>query len=86
MELAEALQLMALKTMEGSKPAEPFIGEVMGISPLVINVNNKLPVNRNRLVLAKGLDLEVGDRVLCIRALGGQKYYVICEVEKDGTA
>lgn len=85
MELSEALQLTILNAMEGSKLTEPFVGEITSVDPLSVKVSNKLTLSRNCLVLAKGLYLEVGDEVLCIRASGGQKFYVICEVEKDDT-
>ncbi len=85
MELHEALQLTTLKAMEGSKPTEPFVGEITSVSPLRVKVSDKLTVGRNSLIMAKGLDLEVGDKVLCIRAPGGQKYYAICEVERNDT-
>lgn len=86
MELHEALQLTTLKAMEESKPTEPFVGEIAALSPLRIKVNDKLAIGRKSLIMAKGLDLELGDKVLCIRAPGGQKFYVICEVEKNDTA
>lgn len=85
MELHEALQLTTLKAMEGSKPTEPFVGKITSVSPLYVKVNNKITVGRKSLIMAKGLDLEVGDKVLCIRAPGGQKFYVICEVERNDT-
>lgn len=85
MELSEVLQLTALNAMKGSKPTEPFVGEITSVNPLSIKVSDKLTLSRSYLILAKGLYLEEGDSVLCIRASGGQKYYVICEVEKNGT-
>ncbi|MGN1318830.1 MAG: DUF2577 family protein [Lachnospirales bacterium] len=80
--LAEILKMSILQTLEASKPVELIEAEVIDCNPLTIKISDKLNLSKSNLVLAKGLELEKGDKVLTIRARGGQKYYVICEVEK----
>lgn len=84
MELTEALALLTKNTIDATKPCAPFEAIVSSIEPLTIS-RDTLIIPRANIILAKGLSLKIGDRVLCIRATGGQKYYVICEVENNDT-
>lgn len=78
--LAELLMLAATNTINASKLTEPVVGTVTGENPLTINLDSKAVLSGGSLILMKGLDLETGDKVLLIRASGGQKFYVIGEV------
>lgn len=82
LELGDAIKLAAMNAFDASKPAEPVIGTVSTANPLMINLDSKVPLSKKSLILMKGLDLETGDKVLLIRASGGQKFYVIGEVEQ----
>lgn len=81
-DFATLIKVAAMQTMEASKPVAVIEGEVIENNPLTIKVSEKLQLKKPNIVLSKGLDLEKGDKVLTLRASGGQKYYVICEVEK----
>lgn len=79
-ELTELIKMAAMNTVNASKPTEPIVGIVTGDNPLTINIDSKIPLSGDKLILMKGLNLETGDKVLLIRASGGQKFYVIGEV------
>lgn len=83
MDIAEALQIAISRVIAASKLTEPEIAEVVNEKeePLRIKIGEKLEVNKNSLILSKGLSLKKGDKVICIRKSGGQKYFVLCEIE-----
>lgn len=80
-ELNEVIQIIANNTIAAGKPAEPLIGTVQETNPLSIKISDKLLLPRGNITLIKGTNLEKGDRVLLIRASGGQQFFVIGEVE-----
>lgn len=80
-ELSEVIQQIANRTMIAGKPTEPVIGTVENLNPLSIRLSDKILLTGDNIVLLKGLNLEKNDRVLTIMASGGQKYYVIGEIE-----
>lgn len=79
-ELAELMKMAAMNTVKASKLTEPIVGTVTNENPLTISLDSKVILSGGSLILMKGLDLETDDKVLIIRASGGQKYYVIGEV------
>lgn len=81
-DLAVLIKMAAMQAMEASKPVALIEGEVVEENPLTIKFGEKLQLKKPNVVISKGLDLEKGDKVLSIRASGGQRYYVLCEVEK----
>lgn len=78
--LPELLKATAMNTIEASKLTEPIVGTVTGENPLTISIGSKMALSGSKLILMKGLGLEKGDKVLIIRASGGQKFYVMGEV------
>lgn len=82
MELSELIKMAAMQSYEASKPITLIEGEIAEVDPITIKFGEKLRLKKPNIVLAKGLDLEVGDKVLALRAEGGQRYYIICEVEE----
>lgn len=81
-DLIAVIQGLSAATNEAGKPTVVMEGEVTETDPLMITLSEKLILRRSNIVFAKGLSLEIGDKVLMIRSQGGQKYYVICEVER----
>lgn len=79
-DLVDALRMSAARTIDASMLTEPIVGVVTKEEPLTISIDTKISLSGGKLILMKGLDLEVNDKVLLIRASGGQKYYVIGEV------
>ena len=79
-ELTELIKMAAMNTINASKLTEPVVGTVTDENPLTISLDSKAVLSGGSLILMKGLDLETGDKVLLIRASGGQKFYVIGEV------
>ncbi len=68
-------------TLEASEPCKPCEGTIIATSPLTVKVTDKISVSAgSNLVILKGLDLEIGDKVLLIKAPKGQKYYLIGEI------
>lgn len=81
----EVIQQITANTLNAAKLSNVYVGTVTEDDPLEITISDSLTLPRGNLVLSKGLNLEEDDRVIMIRAEGGQKYYVICEVESDDT-
>ena len=79
-DLVDALRMSAARTIDASMLTEPIVGVVTKEEPLAISIDTNISLSGGKLILMKGLDLEVNDKVLLIRASGGQKYYVIGEV------
>lgn len=79
-DLVDALRMSAARTISASMLTEPIVGVVTKEEPLAISIDTKISLSGGKLILMKGLELEVNDKVLLIRASGGQKYYVIGEV------
>ncbi len=85
MDISEAVRAMAIQAIDGSKPVGIDIAEVINEEeePLKIRLGDKLEVNRGSIVLSRGLVLKKGDKVMCIRKSGGQKFFVLCEIEPE---
>lgn len=81
-DLYTIVQEAVSRIINASKLTEPTVGNVVSTNPLSVKITDKITLPRGNLILVKGLNLEVGDSVLIIRAAGGQKYYVIGEVEQ----
>lgn len=82
-DLYTLIQEAVSRIINASKLTEPTVGTVVSTSPLNVKITDKITLPKGNLILVKGLNLEVGDSVLIIRAAGGQKYYVIGEVGHD---
>lgn len=81
-DLYTIIQGAVSRFITASKLTEPTVGTVVSTNPLNVKITDKITLPKGNLILVKGLNLEVGDSVLIIRAAGGQKYYVIGEVEQ----
>lgn len=92
-EFTKLIKKAAQDAFEASKPVNVFFGNVTSVSPLNINVEQKMTLGENQLVLARSVTnyitningtnmavynaLNVGDSVILIRQQGGQKFIVI---------
>lgn len=98
-ELLKAMKRAAIDAMESTKPVNICFGEVINTSPLQIDIEQKMVLNKAQLILSRAVTdyttaievqnegeqrvitmnnaLQIGDNVMLIRQLGGQKYFVI---------
>lgn len=79
--LGEMIRSISNQTYEASKPSIRMFGTVIGVDPLKVQVNEKLVLENNLLILTQTVKnyidwgvLEVGDSVVLTRQNGGQKY------------
>lgn len=79
--LGETIRSISSQTYEASKPSTRIFGTVISVDPLKVQVNEKLVLENNLLILTQTIKnyidwgiLEVGDSVVMTRQPGGQKY------------
>ena len=53
--LVEALKRAAIEAVNATKPVNVYFGEVVGVSPLRINVEQKMTLGEKQLVLSRGV-------------------------------
>ena len=77
----------ALEAVRASKPCSVTYGTVTATEPLEIAVDQKLTLRASQLLLTYAvrgeLALQRGEKVLLLRADGGQQYIVLDRVEVD---
>ena len=76
-DLGELIKELALKAVEAEKPVEVVTGIITSKKPLIVNLEQKLRLSQDFIMVLKGANFEVGDRVALIRCGGGQKYLLI---------
>lgn len=77
----EILKNYIYNALEASKLCEPCEGTITAINPVTVKVTDKINLSvGNNLAILKGLDLDIDDKVLLIKAPKGQKYYLIGEL------
>lgn len=79
-EFVKVIKKTSVEAVEATKPVNVFFGRVVSVSPLEINVEQKLILGRLQLIVAERLitePLKKNDEVILIRQQGGQKYVVI---------
>lgn len=79
------IKRIAKDTIENDKPTRLMYGKVTSVSPLKVNIEQRMEIDRRFLViverLTKGDDkLRVGDKVALLREQGGQKFLIIDRV------
>lgn len=74
----ETIKKAALEAVEASKPCAVVFGTVASITPLKINVEQKLFLSDLQLIKTAAVSgaLQIGDKVLLLRVQGGQKYVI----------
>lgn len=79
-DLVETIKRIAMDALRASDPVEITYGEVVGLSPLTVQCGDKLRLKGNALLLGKtaaAYIYETGDRLILLRAQGGQRYFVL---------
>lgn len=77
-DLLVAVKKSALEAIEAAKPVNVVYGKVTSVSPLIINIEQKLNLSEAQLVLTRSAsELVTGDSVILLRVQGGQKYVVL---------
>lgn len=69
----------AMDAVRASKPCDTQTGRVISLSPLQVNVGQKLPLSAEFLEVTTTAAerMKTGSRVLLLRQSGGQKYTVV---------
>lgn len=78
-DLYSTIKKIALAAVEASKPAAVIVGTVTQSSPMVVTIEQRLPLEEDFLIIPKRLKgtLNVGDGLLMIREQGGQRYAIL---------
>lgn len=81
--MSEAIRILAVQAVESTKPTMRLFGTVTNISPLRIQVNEKLTLSEKQLAITQTVRnyirwgfLAVGDKVVMTRQAGGQTFIV----------
>lgn len=81
--LANAIRMLSKQTADASKPMTRVFGVVTKLDPLTIQVNEKLVLDEDFLVITQTVKnyinwdfLRVGDKVVMTRQSGGQLFIV----------
>lgn len=79
-----AVKKAAIDAIEASYPSDFCFGKVVSLSPLKVNVEQRLTLTKMQLVMTetvvKTSPIEVGDEIVLLRKKGGQKYLIIDKV------
>lgn len=79
-EFVKIMKKAAIEAVDSTKPTNIYFGSVESISPLKINVEQKMTLTKLQLILTERLTkepLKIGDGVILLRQQGGQKYIVL---------
>lgn len=79
------IKRIAKDTIENDKPTRLMYGKVTSVSPLRVNIEQRMEIDRRFLVIVERLTknddkLRVGDKVALLREQGGQKFLIIDRV------
>ena len=88
--MADAIRLLAVQAQESGKPSMRLFGVVTSLEPLKIQVNEKLTLSGKSLAVTQTVRnyikwkfIEVGDKVVMTRQVGGQLFIVDDMLESD---
>ena len=97
-DLLKLIKKTSLEAVNASKPANMVFGKVISVSPLKIQVDQKLILTSAQLVLSRNVTdykvkiddtehtihnaLKVNEKVIMMQVSGGQKYIVIDRIGK----
>jgi hypothetical protein len=78
----QLIKKAAVDAIKALKPSDVTFGKVLSLSPLKIQIDQKLTLDDDFIVLTQTVNgtLVVGDRVVMIMAQGGQIYVVLDKV------
>lgn len=82
-DLIQLIKRIALDAVKAGKPCDIMVGTVEKEDPLKIKISGKVTLDRDffhvtNTVIKSGL--KKGDKVMVVRASGGQKYFVLDKV------
>ena len=91
--LNDVIKRIAREQMEAAQPAAVMYGTVTSTNPLEVNVDQRLPLSADFLVVPEHMTaysvtvcsqtieirrgLEAGDRVILLRCPGGREYVIV---------
>lgn len=94
--MLNTIKQAAMEVFEASKPVAVMTGTVTKIDPLEVNVDQRLPLDADLLIVPETLTrytiqignteyvirpgLQVSDRVILLRVQGGQEYLILDKV------
>lgn len=81
--IIEIIKRAATEAIEEGAPAGVFFGTVYSAEPVMIELEQKLMLEEKNMVFIHGTGaLEAGDRVVLLRAQGGQLFVVLGKLLK----
>lgn len=83
-ELLRLIKKAAIDAVEAAKPVHVVFGTVINTNPLEINVEQKLTLTTEQLILCEQVQnkIEQNKRVVLLRQQGGQNFIVLdCVIE-----
>lgn len=80
--LVSLIKQASIEAINNMDPVKIVFGNVVSTEKLRINIEQKLTIEKEHLVLTSGIynNLKIGDNVLLIRMQGGQKYVILDKV------
>ncbi len=77
-DLLRVIKQAALDAVKASNPVSVNHGKVTGVSPLKVQINQKITLSEAQLLQCKEIGtIEDGDEVILLREQGGQKYIIL---------
>lgn len=73
----DLLKQVALNAVQASYPVTLVFGTVLSVSPIRINLDQKLTITADQCILLKDMTLAAKNRVALLRQQGGQLFLVL---------
>lgn len=73
----DLLKQVALNAVNASYPVTLVFGTVLSVSPIRINLDQKLTIAADQCILLKDMTLAAKNRVALLRQQGGQSFLVL---------
>ena len=83
MGLLDTIKRAASGTIEAGNPVEIHFGTITQVSPLEVNVDQRLPLTEDFFIVGEAVRqkiLKPGETLLLLRVQGGQSYVVLDRV------
>ncbi|MFD0588843.1 DUF2577 family protein [Paenibacillus sp. GCM10027627] len=75
--ISEKIKKIAALANGASSPATIMFGEVKGLTPLQIMVDNRFFIDDDFIIRLRDAVVAVGDKVVLIRNAGGQQFLLV---------
>ena len=73
----------AIDAVNASNPVAVMFGKVLSTNPLKINVEQKMTLTKEQLVLTASIgELQISDEIILLRMQGGQRFIILDKVVK----